>query len=393
MSVDKKWIVFFGEDWGRHHSTGQYLAKELAKNHRVLWINSLGMRAPKLNVRDISRIFYKLFDFVGSLFKKRVKVHNQEPDEQGIEVLAPLAIPLLNFRIVRLFNRAFVLRLIKGAMSRLHISQPIVITSCPAAVDLIDQLEGSVKVYYCADEHSEIHGMDRELVRSLEKELLEKVDVVVASAKMLVTMKSKQHGNVHYLPHGVDYQLFREAVNNKHSAPKDIAGIKTPIIGFVGLIGEHIDMSIISYLSGAFKDSFIVMVGPVEEGYEVVKAPNIIYTGEKKRAELPNYLAHFKACILPYKQTERNKFANPTKINEYLAAGCPVITVPHPEVNADTMGIYVAGDVESFAGGIRAAFQTSVDEKKMISNGMETSTWQHRTQHFLEIIDTRSTPS
>ena len=132
MSVDKKWIVFFGEDWGRHHSTGQYLAKELAKNHRVLWINSLGMRAPKLNVRDISRIFYKLFDFVGSLFKKRVKVHNQEPDEQGIEVLAPLAIPLLNFRIVRLFNRAFVLRLIKGAMSRLHISQPIVITSCPA---------------------------------------------------------------------------------------------------------------------------------------------------------------------------------------------------------------------------------------------------------------------
>ena len=393
MSIDKKWIIFFGEDWGRHHSTGQYLAKELAKNYRVLWINSLGMRAPKLNIRDISRIFHKLFDFAGSLFKKRVRVNSQHPDENGIEVLAPLAIPLLSFRVVRWFNRAFVLRLIKGAMLRLDISRPIVITSCPASVDLIDRLESDIKVYYCADEHSEIHGMDRELVCSLEQELLGKVDVVVASAKMLVETKSKRHKSVHYLPHGVDYQLFRKAVHDKHSLPKDIADIKTPIIGFVGLIGEHIDMAIISYLSDEFKDSSIVMVGPVEEGYEVVHASNIVYTGEKERTELPRYLAHFSACILPYKQTERNKFANPTKINEYLAAGCPVITVPHPEINADATGIYVAETVESFADSIRAAFQTSVEEKRVISNSMETSTWQHRAQRLLEIIDTGSTLS
>ena len=387
MLADRKWIIFFGEDWGRHHSTGQYLAKELAKDYKILWINSLGMRAPKLNIRDISRIFSKLFSFVGFLFKKRKKHTHQYGCDENIEVLTPLAIPLLRSSVVRAFNKIFLLRLIKKSMSRCQISHPIVITACPAAVDLVDHLNAKIKIYYCADEYAEMPGMDKALVNSLESELLEKVDVVVASAKMVANEKSKQHANVHYLPHGVDYQLFHKAISDEYIVPNDIAEIKTPIIGFVGLIGEHIDMDIIRHLADVHKSVSIVMVGPVEDGSELVVAPNIIYVGEKDRDELPRYLAYFNVCIIPYKKTRRVEFANPTKLNEYLAAGCPVVTVPHPEIDGDAIGIYVAKDCISFAENVGYVLQASVDEKEKISNSMSSSTWRDRAQSLRVIID------
>jgi len=384
MSANGKWVIFFGEDWGRHHSTGQYLAKELAKEYKVLWINSLGMRAPKFNIHDISRIFQKLFDFIGSRFKKQA----DDPQENiaNIEVLAPLAIPLLHSNLVRAFNKVFVLRLIKSAMERYKISEPVVITACPASVDLLDELGAKLKVYYCADEYSVIHGMDKELVHSLESELLDKVDVVAATAKMLVKTKSQQHDNVHYLPHGVDYELFQQANSETHDKPSDIAHLNVPMIGFVGLIGEHIDMGIISHLSATHKNAQIVMIGPVEDGTVTAEAENILYLGEKDRDDLPRYLAHFNACIIPYKQTERNKYANPTKLNEYLAAGCPVVTMPHPEVHEQDVGIYVAKNQESFSECISCAIKTTAAERSRISNNMATSTWQHRTQCLLEIV-------
>jgi len=393
MSSDEKWIIFFGEDWGRHHSTGQYLAKELAKDYKILWINSLGMRAPKLNVRDVSRVFSKLFSFVGSLFKRRENKNCQKENEQNIEVLAPLAIPLLRSRIVRAFNRAFVLRLIEREMSKLQISQPIVIAACPAAVDLVDQLGADVKVYYCADEYSEMPGMDKPLVDSLENELLDKVDVVVASAKRVADRKSKQHANVHYLPHGVDYPLFRKAIFEKQVIPDDISELKSPIIGFVGLIGEHIDMDIIRHLADEYKSVSIVMLGPIEEGVELADAPNIIYAGEKERYELPRYLAYFDVCIIPYKQTKRVEFANPTKLNEYLAAGRSVVTIPHPEIDSDAIGIYVAKDNISFAENVGHVLQASADEKEKISDSMAASTWHDRAQSLVAIINACSAKS
>ena len=386
MLVDDKWIIFFGEDWGRHHSTGQFLAVELAKEYKILWINSLGLRTPKLNVYDISRILSKLVDFASSLVNQKAKNNHQE-GIPNIEVFAPLAIPLLQSPFIRKLNKLILLKLVKSMIKRLSISKPIVITACPASVDLVNELDARLKVYYCADEYSVLPGMDKQLVRSLEDELLEQVDVVAVTAKTLLPVKSKKHDHVYYLPHGVDYQLFHKAIVEKSVLPEDIADIKAPIIGFVGLIGEHIDMGLIRDLSNELKELVFVMIGPLEEGLEAVEASNIFYLGEKQREQLPLYLAHFAGCIIPYKQTERIKFASPTKLNEYLAAGCPVITVPHPEIVEGTLGVHVAGDNDSFVRCIRNLLKTPVSDRVAISRSISHATWQHRAQHLLEIID------
>ena len=51
----KRDLVVFGEDWQRHPSSSQHVITELAKNHRILWINSIGLRRPRLSLRDAKR--------------------------------------------------------------------------------------------------------------------------------------------------------------------------------------------------------------------------------------------------------------------------------------------------------------------------------------------------
>ena len=52
------WIIF-GDDWGRHPSTTQHLVSRFQENDRILWIDSIGMRSPKLSVTDGARAIRK----------------------------------------------------------------------------------------------------------------------------------------------------------------------------------------------------------------------------------------------------------------------------------------------------------------------------------------------
>ena len=52
------WIVF-GDDWGAHPSTTQHLIVNLPREDRILWVDSIGMRQPKLRVVDVRRIWNK----------------------------------------------------------------------------------------------------------------------------------------------------------------------------------------------------------------------------------------------------------------------------------------------------------------------------------------------
>ena len=53
-------IVVFGEDFGGLPSSTQHLIKHLAKNHRILWVNSIGLRQPTPTTKDAKRLVAKL---------------------------------------------------------------------------------------------------------------------------------------------------------------------------------------------------------------------------------------------------------------------------------------------------------------------------------------------
>ena len=60
----KRDLIVFGEDWGGLPSSTQHLMKYLAMDRNIVWVNSIGLRRPKWNMKDMRRVLYKLSVFV-----------------------------------------------------------------------------------------------------------------------------------------------------------------------------------------------------------------------------------------------------------------------------------------------------------------------------------------
>ncbi|MEM6554105.1 MAG: glycosyltransferase family 1 protein, partial [Planctomycetota bacterium] len=51
-------LVVFADDWGRHPSSAQHLVGELLRQglvERLVWVNTIGMRRPRLRWGDVTR--------------------------------------------------------------------------------------------------------------------------------------------------------------------------------------------------------------------------------------------------------------------------------------------------------------------------------------------------
>ena len=53
-------LIVFSDDWGRHPSSCQHLVHHLADRDTIKWINTVGMRSPKIDFYTIKRAIEKL---------------------------------------------------------------------------------------------------------------------------------------------------------------------------------------------------------------------------------------------------------------------------------------------------------------------------------------------
>ena len=81
--------------------------------------------------------------------------------------------------------------------------------------------------------------------------------------------------------------------------------------------------------------------------------------GKKPHSDVPRYVKAFDVGLVPYRLSEYTANVYPTKLNEYLAMGTPVVATDLAEIrrfNADHGGIVsVAGDSGAYAAAIRSA--------------------------------------
>src|SRR4051794_12803751 len=145
-------IVCVGfNDWRSDVWTNQHhLMARLARDNRVLFIESLGLRRPELSSGDLRRIV------------RRVRSGVNPPREaDGLHVLSPLVVPLHRYAAVRALNRRLLPWLVKRAVKRLGMSpSPILWAYNPQAEALIDTLQPSTVIYHCVDNVGVQKGVD-----------------------------------------------------------------------------------------------------------------------------------------------------------------------------------------------------------------------------------------
>src|SRR3954453_2100111 len=88
-------ILCLSQDWSGDPLSKTHLMRLLARDNRVLWVNSIGYRAPTASQADLSRALRKLAAAAGPV---------REP-EPNIYVLNTLAVPAYGRPAIRALNR------------------------------------------------------------------------------------------------------------------------------------------------------------------------------------------------------------------------------------------------------------------------------------------------
>jgi len=152
------------------------------------------------------------------------------------------------------------------------------------------------------------------------------------------------------------------------------------------------DFELIKQLAINHRDKTFVFVGPyqcetiAQAGLD--KLPNLIFTGSKPITALPAYLRYFDCAIIPYLKTETTKYIYPLKINEYLAAGLPVVTTHFSDdLNDFESVVSIEEKNEDFIRKVESSISTNSPElikERMIFAA--NNSWAKRVEQFWELL-------
>jgi glycosyltransferase involved in cell wall biosynthesis len=359
-------IICFSHDWTGDPLSKTHLMRILARNNRVLWVNSIGYRTPSVNKADLSRIWKKLL-------AAREPVREVE---RNIFVLNPLAIPVYGMSAVRSLNRAWLRSQVTRAMRRLGFQRTINWVFNPAASVIAGTLGEETLIYQCVDEYSEFSGVNARAMLELEEQLLKKADLVLVSAELLLQSKGKFNPNTFMVRHGVDFTHFRKALDPATVVPPEIANLPRPIVGFFGLIADWVDTDLMAQIAKRYPHGSLVVLGKATTDTSCLNLPNVHLLGRKPYADLPAYCKGFDVAINPFRINTLTLNANPLKVREYLAAGLPVVATDIPEVAVLGM-CRIGTNHEHFLREVDDALATPGPQRE-ISERVRSESWDSR---------------
>ncbi len=372
-------------DWDNPFWTNkQHVAVELARRgHRVLYIDSLGLRAPTASAQDLRRMWKRLIKALRP--PRRVR--------DGLWVWSPIVIPFQRFAIVRLINRNLLGAGLLFWSFLLQLKPMLLWTYNPMTTTLLSLARFKTVAYHCVDAIESQPGMPSDEIRWAERQLLQVSDVCFATSESLFENCMEFNANSHYLPNVADYGHFSEARLESTDIPADIAAIKRPIIGFIGAIsGYKVDFSLLRQIAELRADWSIVLIGKIGEGEpltnteELHNFPNVIFLGPRAYKMLPAYLKAFDVAILPSMRNDYTRGMFPMKFFEYLAAGCPVVSTELPALRSYSGVACLAEGREAFMEGIEDALRGKCAPLDARLSAAKEQTYEKRTEKMLSIL-------
>lgn len=369
-------LIVFGEDWGGHPSSTQHIVKRLAGDRKTVWVNSLGLRRPRLDRADLGRLFEKARRLVLSGRGDR-----QAPGQHPFAaVVDPRALPFPGSRAANFLNGRLLARQI-GSVARQHgLRRPVLWLSLPSAAPVIGRLGERAVVYYAGDDFGALSGVDHAAVLALEAAVAGKAQLIIAASEAIAERFPASRTVV--VPHGVDYALF------SCPAPPAAGMPSGKVAGYYGSISDWIDVEAIAAAARALADWTFVMIGRVTTDVSALSAlANVRFEGAKPHAELASWSQHWTVSLAPFRNTRQIEASNPLKLREYLAAGRPIAATRFfPAARPYGAHIHVGDGMSGLAGAILAA--AADDSSPFARRAMVADeTWDRRTRQIAELID------
>lgn len=354
------------------------LVKELSKNNRVFYIEHP----------------YSFKDYL-----KEGKSSRQYRDGNVTVITPPLVYPINFLPEGKLYdwfsrrNNAILMNTLKKVIGQHQISEYIFINFFdPFFLRNIPSGIRPVKfIYQCMDDISQEPYTRRHGVR-LENEIVKNADVVLCTSRELTKIKSEISPNVHFHPNAADVELFKTAATGELNRPQEMSFGDKKIIGFIGSIEYRTDFELLFETAKYHSDKIVYLIGPIKGNehvkHGVTKLPNVVFAGPRKLHELPAYLQYFDCCIIPYKINKLTASIYPLKINEYLAAGKPVVATHFSDdIFSFRNHAFIAETHDQFIRMIDLAInENNINKKVSRMEAAAANSWERRVEEFWNIV-------
>jgi hypothetical protein len=257
---------------------------------------------------------------------------------------------------VRRANGALLRVQILSAMRRLGMRRPVSWSFLPSAAPVVGRLGESLVVYHVVDEFSAFSDASVH-VAELERRLLRRADLVIASSERLVAAKRAVNPRTVLVRHGVDHAHFARALEPTLPVPEPLRALPRPVIGFFGLLADWIDLPLVRRVADAYPRASVVLLGKVATSLApLAGARNVHLFGRRPYAELPAWCHGFDVALTPFRRNELALAANPLKAREYVAAGLPNVCTDLPELRR-IPGCTVTRGTEEFLAAVGRALR------------------------------------
>lgn len=382
---------------GLYSSTAFSLARELSKKNRVFYIDNpftikdvaVGFRAPRVRKR-----------MKALLFGDELCTNLGDATHNLVAVTPPVTLPI-NFlpegNMYEWFSRVndkIFFSAVKKIIDRFLIRDFIFI-------NVFNPFYGRhfpkffkprLFIYYSVDNIGHSLYVQKHGPR-LENAIIKKANLALTTSKDLLNTAIKKTDRAYYLPNAADVSLFTRKPGGRGPVPEEFKSIKTPIIIFTGHIDVRVDDGLLVSILENHPDKTLVMLGPhslSREKYDKLAAyPNMLFLGRRDLAELPAYLYHAHCAIIPFKCDELTKSIYPLKVNEYLAAGLPVVSTPFSEdIEGFRDVIHISDSNIDFCYKISEAIDSDKEQTRKAREKVASgNNWENRASRFWEIVN------
>jgi glycosyltransferase involved in cell wall biosynthesis/uncharacterized SAM-binding protein YcdF (DUF218 family) len=377
-------VIISSIDWSCNWQIHQQLATSLVKSgHRVLFIENTGARGPR------SGDFGRICDRVRNWLKSTRGFFDAS---ENLTVFSPIFIPFPYSRLALFINRYLLSSVIGKWMRISRFHSPVIISFLPTPLSqlLIEDINPSLVVYYCADDMSgRSEGAAR--LKTYEDSFFSKVDAVFCSSHSLLEYAERFNRHVFLFPAGVDFHKF-EAAREDGKVAVELSDLSKPVIGYVGAISTVFDQMLLVHAAHSLPEASFVLIGPEFTDLSLLKAcPNIKLLGMRPHGDVPGYILGFDIALIPYVNNAFTDAVYSCKLNEYLAMGVPVVATDMRELRfyVEHHGnvLYIAKTREEFVEKIRQALAAPDNANRLarISAARENS-WDQRFENICGVI-------
>lgn len=356
----KQILCLSNEPWSKHPHRTQQLVSRL-RDAQVLYFAPSSGRAPLC------------WDLKGRKVRPNITVY-------------PLPAPLLpvneSYRFLFQLQQRRRAEYIARRAARHRFRAPLLWTTHPSHVHLLDHLEYSGLVYDCGREWDQTPP-------PWEGSLAHAADVVFAASPQLSDRLSPCSANIALIPNGLNRPLFSPDVRRADPLPR----VRGPVLGWTGTLRRELDLSPVLCAAQSEPGWTFVLLGRRGDNPllpRLSRLPNVLLPGPCPADEVPDWLYRCDVLLDLLREDRPYDDVVTSRLYEYFATGRPVVSMLWPgQVERFPDVMYAAHDEEDFLRLCRHALEEAPGfaEQRRMDHAAHAG-WSDRSAQVQRILTT-----